>query len=71
MITSSRKHTYLYNFDPLNPFIYIVKLNFTGVYVIFHISAQKKDCGYSLEAVLTSAHNLSFEQKYEKYQFFI
>ena len=34
------------------------------------------DCGYSLEqpwrgkAVLTSTHNLYFEQKYEKYQNF-
>ena len=34
---------------------------------IFHISAQNIDCGYSLEphaeAVLTSTHNLVFEQK--------
>ena len=38
----------------------------------FHISAQNIDCGYLLErlgeAVLTSTHNLCFEQKYEKYQ---
>ena len=33
--------TYLYNFDPLKPHFYIVKLGFTGVYVIFLISAQK------------------------------
>ena len=33
--------TYLYNFDPLKPHIYIVKLGFTGVYIIFLISAQK------------------------------
>ena len=32
--------TCLYNFDPLKPHFYIVKLGFTGVY-IFHISAQK------------------------------
>ena len=31
---------YLYNFDPLKPRFYIVKLQFTGVYIIF-ISAQK------------------------------
>ena len=78
--------TCLYNFDPLKPHFYIVKLGFTGVYIIFLISAQNKDCGYSLElpwrggsneypqsmfftkAVLTSTHNLCFEQKYEKYQ---
>ena len=32
---------YLYNFDPLKPHFYIVKLGFTGVYIIFLISAQK------------------------------
>ena len=40
--------TYLYNFDPLKPHFYIVKLGFTGVYIIFLISAQKH-IGYSLE----------------------
>ena len=39
----------LYNFDPLKPHFYIVKLEFTGVYIIFLISAQNIDCGYSLE----------------------
>ena len=33
--------TCLYNFDPLKPHFYIVKLGFTGVYIIFLISAQK------------------------------
>ena len=55
--------TYLYYFDPLKPHFYIVKLGFTRVYIIFLISAQNIDCGYSLEAVLTSTHNLCFEQK--------
>ena len=41
--------TYLYNFDPLKPHFYIVKLGFTGVYSVFLIPAQKIDCGYSLE----------------------
>ena len=41
--------TYLYNFDPLKSHFYIVKLGFTGVNIIFLISAQKIDCGYSLE----------------------
>ena len=77
--------TCLYNFDPRKPHFYIVELGFTGVYIIFLISAQKhrlwilvrtasRDCGYSLEplleAVLTSTHNLCFEQKFEKYQNF-
>ena len=41
--------TCLYNFDPLKPHFYIVKLGYTGVYIIFLISAQNIDCGYSLE----------------------
>ena len=50
----------------LNPLFYIVKLWFTGVYIIFLISAINIDCGYSrlAEAVLTSTHNLCFEQWY-------
>ena len=33
--------TCLYNFDPLKPHFYIVKLGFTGVYIIVLISVQK------------------------------
>ena len=33
--------TCLYKFDPLKPHFYIVKLGFTGVGIIFFISAQK------------------------------
>ena len=70
--------THLYNSDPLKPYFYIVKLGFTGGYIIFLISAQNRNCRYSLEpprrggaeAVLTSTHSLCFEQKYEKYQYF-
>ena len=50
---------------------------FTGVYIKFLIFAQNIDYGYSLEpplrlseAVLTSTHNLCFEQKYKKVRFF-
>ena len=32
--------TCLYNFDPLKSHFYVVKLGFTGVYIIFLISAQ-------------------------------
>ena len=49
----------LYSFYPLKPHFYTVKLGFTGVFINFLISAQK-------HAVLTSAHNLCFGQKYEK-----
>ena len=67
--------TYLYNLTPLKPQFYIVKLGFTGVYIIFLFFLLKNiDCGTRLnrlvEAVLTSTHNLCFEQKYEKYQIF-
>ena len=55
--------TYLYNFDPLKPHFYTVKLGFTGVYIIFLISAENIDCGYS--------HNLCFVQKYERYLSFL
>ena len=37
---SSRKHTYII-LTPFKPHFYIVKLGFTGVYIIFLISAQK------------------------------
>ena len=38
--------TCLYNFDPLKPHFCIVKLGFTGVYIIFLISAQKHRLWY-------------------------
>ena len=41
--------TCLYIFDPLKPHFYIVKLGFTGVYIIFLIFAQNIDCGFLLE----------------------
>ena len=43
------KKTCRYNFEPLKPHFYIVKLEFTGVYIIFVIFAQNIDCLYSLE----------------------
>ena len=42
-------HENIYNFDPLKPHFYIVKLGFAGVQVIFLIYAQNMDCWYSLE----------------------
>ena len=61
--------TYLYHFDPLKPQFYIVKLGFTGVYIIFLISAQNMDCGYSLEPPCRGSSNeypQCFAQKYKK-----
>ena len=51
MIKSSHfiRKAYLYNFNPLKPHFYIVKLGLTGVYIIFLIFAENIDCGYSLE----------------------
>ena len=44
----TRKHAYII-LTPIKPHFYIVKLGFTEVYIIFLISAQNIDCGYSLE----------------------
>ena len=41
--------TCLYNFGPLKPHFYIVKLGFTGVNIIFLISSQNIYLWYSLE----------------------
>ena len=41
--------TCLYNFDPFKPHFCIVKLGFTGVYIIFLIFLKNIDFGYSLE----------------------
>ena len=42
--------TCLYNFDPLKPHLYIVKLGFTVVFIIVFLFLLKNiDCGYSLE----------------------
>ena len=49
----TKTHLYVYNSDPLKPHFYIVKLGFTGVYIIFLISAQK--------------HRLQKYEKYQKY----
>ena len=56
--------TFLFNFDLLKPHFYIVKLGFTEVAIIFLILLESIG-----KAVLTSTHNICFEQKYEKYEF--
>ena len=70
---TSQKHAYI-NLTPLQPHFYIVKLGFTGVYIIFLILLNNIDCGYSLEPPRRGGsnvyHNLCFEQKYEKYESF-
>ena len=56
-MTENITKTYLYNVDPFKPHFYIVKLGFTGVYIIFLISAQNIDCGYSLEPPIRGGSN--------------
>ena len=41
--------TCLYNFDPLKPHFYIVKLGFTEYTLFFLFLLKHIDCGYSLE----------------------
>ena len=41
--------TRLYNFDPIKPHFYIVKLGFTGYTLFFLYLLKNIDCGYSLE----------------------
>ena len=67
LITKTR----LYNFDPLKPQFYIVKLGFTGVYIIFLILLKKHRLWILVRTVLTSTHNLCFEQECGKYQNFL
>ena len=50
--------TCLYNFDPLKPHFYIVKLGFSGVYIIFLISAQK----HRLWVLVRTASTRRFER---------
>ena len=65
--TPSRKHAYI--FTPLNPLLFS-KTWVYRVYIIFLISAQNTDCGYSLKLPRRGGsneyHNLCFEQKHEK-----
>ena len=57
--------TSLYNVDPFKAHFYIVKLGLQG-YTLFFLFLFKK-----IEAVLTSTHNLCFEQNYENDQNFL
>ena len=62
--------TYLYNFDPLKPHFYVVKLGCKGVYIIFLISVQK----HRLWVLVRTASEYPqpiFEEKYDKYQRFL
>ena len=60
--------TCLYNFDPFKPHFYIVKLGFTGVYIIFLISAQKHRLWVRVRTA--SLRKISFFFYYYYYFFF-
>ena len=63
---SLRKHAYII-LIPCKPHFYTVKPGFTGVCIIFLISAQK----HRLWILVRTASPRCFEQKYEKYQSFL
>ena len=46
-ISIHHENTYI-KFHPFKPHFYIVKLGFTGVYIIFLFLLKNIDCGYSL-----------------------
>ena len=73
-MSTSRKHAYIM-LTPLKPHFYIVKLGFTGVYIIFLISAQNIECGYSLEPPRRGGSNeypqsMFWAEIWKKYQNF-
>ena len=52
--------TCLYNFDSLKPHFYIVKLGFTGVDIVFLISAQKHRLWVLVSTASPSAQNIGY-----------
>ena len=68
--------TCLYNFDPPKPHLHIVKLGFTGVYIIFLNFAQKHRLWYSLEPPRRGGSNeytqcMSWAEMWKTSEFFI
>ena len=63
--------TYLYNYDPLKPHFYIVKLGFTGVYIIFLTSVQKHRLWVLIRGGSNEYPQSMLEQKYEKHGSFL
>ena len=64
--------TCLYNFDPLKPHFYTIKLGFTEVYIIFLISAKKHRLWYSLEPPRRGGSNEYPQAMFiQKYQIFL
>ena len=58
--------TCLYNFDPLKRHFYTVKLGFTGVNIIFLISAQKHRLWVLVRTASNEYHKPCFQKKKKK-----
>ena len=56
---TSRKHAYII-LTPVKPHFYIVKLGFTGVYIIFLFLLKNIDRGYSLEKLGFTGVHITF-----------
>ena len=57
LITVSIRKTYLYNFDPLKPHFYIVKLDLQGYKLFVLFLLKNIDCWYSLEPLCRGGSN--------------
>ena len=71
----SRRKTCPCSIYPLEPYFYIVKLGYAGVYLFFLFLLQNIDCGYSLEPHRRVGSNVYpqsmfnvFEEKKRKYE---
>ena len=54
------------NEDPITPHFYIVKLGFTGVYIIFLFLLLYINCGYSLEPPHRGGANVYSQSMFEQ-----
>ena len=68
--------TCLYSYDPFKPQFYIVKLGFTGVFVLFLYFCSNIDCVYSLEPPRRGGSNeypqsIFWAEIWKKYQSFL
>ena len=73
--SGSTTKTCLYKYDPLKPHLYSKTGVYKGIDYFSYFCSKTKMMGTRSnrldDAVLTSTHNLCFEQKYEKYQNFL
>ena len=72
LLVASRKHAYII-LTPFNPILYRKTGVYRGIHYFSYICSKHRlwVLVRGAEAVLTSTHNLFFEQKYEKYKSFL